>query len=235
MKIVKTIGCLALLCVIICGCIAMAKRGEPNQGADAAPAGEATADPPQNDAPGGQTEEITGSVSVAKKYSEGLKFRSNGDGTCALAGMGSCTASCVLIPPKSPAGDTVTEILPYAFRDSIVGAIELPTTITVLSAVSFAGCDRLAYVRVSAGNPAFAEEDGVLYTADGTTLIYCPSGRSADTLTLSVTLTRIAAGAFADCTTLRSVSFSGTTSEWHNVIVGDDNDPLYAATLRFLS
>ena len=234
MKIVKTIGCLALLCVIICGCIAMAKRGDaatatPNE----TPVGEANATP-QPDSPGeGKEGEITGSVTVPKKYSEGLKFRSNGDGTCALAGMGSCTASCVLIPPQSPAGDTVTEILPYALKDSIVGAIELPTTIVTLSAASFAGCNRLAYVRVSAGNPAFAEEDGVLYTADGTTLIYCPSGRSATSLTLSARLCRIAAGAFADCTTLKTVSFAGTTSEWHNVIVGDDNDPLYAATLRF--
>lgn len=234
MKIVKTIGCLALLCVIICGCIAMAKRGEPSpEISDETPLGEAGATPPQNDAAEETQQEITGSVSVPKKYSEGLKYRSNGDGTCALAGMGSCTASCVLIPPKSPTGDTVTEILPFAFRDSIVGAIELPTTVTTLSAASFAGCNRLAYVRVSAGNPAFLEEDGVLYTADGTTLIYCPSGRSADTLTLSAALTRIAAGAFADCTTLRTVNFTGTTSEWHNVIVGDDNDPLYAATLRF--
>lgn len=235
MKIVKTIGCLALLCVIICGCIAMAKRGEPNQatGTDEPPTGEATVNPPQNDAGGEPAQEITGSVTVPKKYSEGLKFRSNGDGTCSVAGMGSCTASCVLIPPQSPAGDTVTGILPFAFRDSIVGAIELPTTVTVLDAASFAGCNRLAYVRVSAGNPAFLEEDGVLYTADGTTLVYCPSGRSADTLTLSSSLTRIAAGAFADCTTLRTVNYAGTTSEWHNVIVGDDNDPLYAATLRF--
>ncbi len=234
MKIVKTIGCLALLCVIICGCIAMAKRGDDaTKTPDEPPAGEANATP-QPDSPGEGTEgEVTGSVTVAKKYSEGLKFRSNGDGTCALAGMGSCTASCVLIPPQSPAGDAVTEILPYALKDSIVGAIELPTTVVTLSAASFAGCNRLAYVRVSAGNPAFAEEDGVLYTADGTTLIYCPSGRSATGLTLSARLSRIAAGAFADCTTLKTVSFAGTTSEWHNVIVGDDNDPLYAATLRF--
>lgn len=235
MKIVKTIGCLALLCVIICGCIAMAKRGDATTGTpDETPVGEANATPTP-DSPGeGQGQEITGTVTVPKKYSEGLKFRSNGDGTCALAGLGSCTASCVLIPPKSPTGDTVTEILPYALKDSIVGAIELPTTIVTLSAASFAGCNRLAYVRVSAGNPAFVEEDGVLYTADGATLVYCPSGRSAAELTLAAGICRIAAGAFADCTTLKTVNFAGTTSEWHNIIVGDDNDPLYAATLRFV-
>ncbi len=232
MKIAKTIGCLALLCVIICGCVAMAKR-EPEVQTDP-PAGEATANTPPADTSGTDTE-TTGTVSVGKSYSEGLKFRSNGDGTCALAGMGSCTSSCLLIPPTSPAGDTVTEILPFALKDSIVGAIELPTTITVLSAASFAGCHRLAYIRVSAGNPAFSEVDGVLYNADGSTLVYCPSGRSGSALSLSENLKRISAGAFAECTTLQTVTYNGTTSEWHNVVVGDENDPLYAANFRFTS
>ncbi|MBQ9778032.1 MAG: hypothetical protein IJW22_03810 [Clostridia bacterium] len=31
-------------------------------------------------------------MTVEKVYSKGLYFRSNGDGTCALAGIGSCTA-----------------------------------------------------------------------------------------------------------------------------------------------
>lgn len=231
MKIAKTVGCLALLCVIICGCVAMAKRESPTDTADP-PTGDTTVTTPPNDS-AGTDQDPTGSVSVGKTYSEGLKFRSNGDGTCALAGIGSCTSSCLLIPPTSPAGDTVTEILPFALKDSIVGAIELPTTITALSAASFTGCHRLAYIRVSAGNPAFSELDGVLYTADGSTLIYCPSGRSGSTLSLSENLKRISAGAFAECTTLRTVTYSGTASEWHNVVVGDENDPLYAATFRF--
>ena len=46
MKIVKTIGCLALLCVIICGCIAMAKRGDAATATpDETPVGEANATP----------------------------------------------------------------------------------------------------------------------------------------------------------------------------------------------
>lgn len=233
MKIAKTIGCLALLCVIICGCVAMAKREAKTPDVDS-PADGTTVNTPQTDTAGADNE-MTGSVSVGKQYSEGLKFRSNGDGTCALAGIGSCTSSCLLIPPTSPAGDTVTEILPYALKDSIVGAIELPTTVTALSAASFTGCHRLAYIRVSAGNPAFSEIDGVLYNADGTTLVYCPSGRSGSALSLSESLKRISAGAFAECTTLQTVTYNGTTSEWHNVVVGDENDPLYAANFRFTS
>ena len=151
-----------------------------------------------------------------------------------MAGMGSCTATCVLIPPQSPAGDTVIEILPYAFADSIVGSIEIPTTVQTLSAASFADCARLAYIRVAAGNTVLTEYDGALYTADGSVLLYCPSGRSARELKLHKDIRRIAAGAFATCSALDAVSFVGTTAEWHHIVVGDENNALYAARLVFV-
>lgn len=237
MKVWKMAGCLLLLCVIVCGCVILGRSTEVAAETEDAGAGgelQDSADLSERessaDAMGAQ-----GSTAVLKTYSEGLYFRSNGDGTCALAGMGSCTAACVLIPPQSPTGDTVTEILPYAFAGSIVGAVEIPTTVDTLTAASFADCDRLAYVRVTAGNQAFLESDGVLYSADGTTLIYCPAGRSARELTLHPSLTRIAAGAFAVCDGLDTVHFAGTTAEWHNIIVGDENNALYAARLQFAS
>ncbi len=230
MKIWKMAGCLVMLAVIIASCVALGKSAivsaesadtEKNESASQSPNGE------DEDTP--DTQEST----ISKAYSEGLSFRSNGDGTCAVAGLGSCTASCILIPPKSPAGDTVTEILPYAFADTIVGAIELPATVTTLTAASFAGCKRLAYVRVDGENPSFVEHDGVLYAAGGGTLVYCPSGRSAGELRLHASLRRIAAGAFAECGNLSTVYFSGSAADWQSLIVGDGNEALYAAALRF--
>ena len=233
MKAWKMAGCLLLLAVIICGCAVLGQAVEVS--AEQIPAetesdgGTVTPQTP----PATENEETSGgSVTVEKVYSEGLYFRSNGDGTCALAGIGSCTAASILIPPQSPVGDTVTEILPGAFLGSIVGAIELPTTVTVLSAESFTGCVRLAYIRVAAGNTAFSEYDAALYSADGKTLIYCPAGYSGELL-LHPALTRIAAGAFAECTALQTVVFEGTTAAWHALTVGDENEPLYAAALRF--
>ena len=239
MKIWKTVGCLALLCVIVAGCVVLGQNTE----VAAAPqsegegGGQQAETPPQNEGEPGETakpeESISGSTSVTKSYSEGLYFRSNGDGTCALAGLGDCTDACVLIPPRSPAGDTVIEILPYAFANSIVGAVEIPTTVKVASAASFAACPRLGYVRVAAGNEALCEQDGALYTKDGSTLLYCPTGRTAKTLTLHAGIKRIAAGALATCDGLEVICFAGTTAEWHNVIVGDENNALYRASLRF--
>jgi hypothetical protein len=127
----------------------------------------------------------------------------------------------------------VTEILPYAFANSIVGAIEIPTTVREVSAASFDDCPRLSYIRVSAGNEHLSESDGVLYNGDGSVLLYCPVGRSGKDLTLHTSLRRIAAGAFADCPALQNVYFAGTSAEWHSMIVGDDNNALYRATLCF--
>lgn len=234
MRIWKMLGLVALLAVIICGCVAMGKRdGASAEEQTEEPAASETAAPATETEPENETTE-SGTAAAPKLYSEGLRYRSNGDGTCAVAGTGNCTAAAVLIPPQSPTGDTVTEILPYAFADSIIGAIEIPTTVTVLSAASFARCRRLAYIRVAAGNSAFAEMDGVLYTADGTVLLYCPPERNSGALTLSATLRRIAAGAFAECGTLQTVMYDGTAAAWHTVIVGDDNAPLYAAGFKFL-
>ena len=231
MKVWKMLACLAMLCVIICGCVVVSTEAEAKPTVEDL-AGEETGGTGDPQEMGSAETPIGGSVTVTPTYSEGLRFRSNGDGTCALAGLGTCTSSLILIPPTSPAGDTVTEILPYALKDSIVGAVEIPTTVRELSAASFAGCARLSYVRVAAGNEWYSEYEGVLYSADGSTLVYCPSGRGGE-LKLHTALSRIAAGAFADCTGLKSVVYQGTTAAWHGVIVGDDNDALYAAGFRF--
>ena len=237
MKTWKTAGCLSLLVVIVAVCIVLAQNTTVSAQAPTQEQEQATPEVPEGDTGGEEapapSESLQGSAAVDKTYSKGLYFRSNGDGTCALSGMGSCTDVCVLIPPQSPAGDTVTEILPYAFAGSTVGAIEIPTTVREASAASFADCKGLGYVRVAAGNTALAECDGALYTADGSTLLYCPAGRTAKSLTLPTALKRIAAGAMADCAALETVCFSGNTAEWHAVIVGDENDALYGARIVF--
>lgn len=53
-------------------------------------------------------------VETDLKPSEGLKFESNGDGTCTITGIGTCTDKNIVIPIESPDGDTVTLIGKYA-------------------------------------------------------------------------------------------------------------------------
>ncbi len=61
-------------------------------------------------------QELTVDLEYANlQESTGFMFESNGDGTCTLTKIGDCTDSDIVIPEKSPAGDTVTMIAEYAF------------------------------------------------------------------------------------------------------------------------
>ena len=53
-------------------------------------------------------------VETDLKPSEGFEFESNGDGTCTITGIGTCTEKDIVIPLESPNGDTVTLIGKYA-------------------------------------------------------------------------------------------------------------------------
>lgn len=63
----------------------------------------------------GNQELIVDPVYANIQESTGFIFESNGDGTCTLTKIGDCTDSDIVIPEKSPAGDTVTMIAKYAF------------------------------------------------------------------------------------------------------------------------
>ncbi len=80
------------------------------------------------------------------KYSEGLEFDSNGDGTCCLLGMGDCNDTVLVIPPVSPEGDTVTEIDGSAFVGEAITSVSLPGTITDIGRKAFNGCTSLTDV-----------------------------------------------------------------------------------------
>ena len=83
--------------------------------------------------------------------SENLAFRSNGDGTCRLTGMGKCRDTNVVVPAYSPDGDRVTEIAEGAFRSNnrLVSMI-LPSGITAIPAECFYYCKSLEAVSLSA-------------------------------------------------------------------------------------
>ena len=236
MRIWKMIGCLGLLVVLISSCVVLAtptqvsaKESEQAEQPTQAPTTEEKSEAEE------QTPLPEQSVTVEKTYSQGLCFRSNGDGTCALSGLGECKDTYLLIPPKSPSGDIVTEILTGALSGSTVSAVEIPVSVNKLCADAFQGCSRLAHVRVATGSKSFLVLDGALYTADGQTLLYCPVARGARELTLHTALLRIAAGAFAECPDLTTIYFSGSTADWRNILIGDDNDALYEAAFKFNS
>lgn len=93
--------------------------------------------------------------------SEGLEFVSNGDGTCYVSGIGSCTDTEIVIPPISPEGDTViaigvlgldTETNPpvdYAFAEcTTITSVKIPDTVMVIGDYAFGQCTALEQIEL---------------------------------------------------------------------------------------
>lgn len=189
-------------------------------------------------------------------FSRGLEFRSNGDGTAAVVGIGSCTDRTVTIPAVTPAGDTVVAIGSEAFKGIVaIGEVSLPDTVMTVgkdafrksgllsvsigSAVisigegAFADCESLTAITVSDANAMYASKDGVLFNREMTEIICYPSGRSNRRYTVAASVTRIAPSAFSSCVSLKEIAFEGTEKEWKNVYVCSGNSSLHEAGLFF--
>lgn len=79
-------------------------------------------------------------------YSDGLVFKSNGDGTCEVAGIGTCTDTEIRIPTRSRQNDTVTAIGRDAFYKVMsVKKVIIPDTVTEIgnSAFEFSGIEEV--------------------------------------------------------------------------------------------
>ena len=71
-------------------------------------------------------------------YSEGLAFKSGGDGTCAAVGIGECKDTVIYIPPTSPDGDVVVAIGMSAFAENTnIRSIYMPETVIEVGAGAF--------------------------------------------------------------------------------------------------
>ncbi|MBQ2735059.1 MAG: leucine-rich repeat protein [Clostridia bacterium] len=177
--------------------------------------------------------------SMTEKESEellpdGLRFASNGDGTCRLVSLGNCTDACVVIPDFSPAGDRVTVIDARAFYGSAtVTAIQIPSSVRSIGELAFADCKNLMYISVSVQNAVYCDVDGVLYTADERMLIQYPPKRAGEEIVIRGVTVEICDMAFYNCATLVRVIFTGTAEQWENIRIGTKNYSLSAASKTF--
>ena len=95
------------------------------------------------------------------KYSVGLSYVSNGDGTCYVSGIGTCTDTDVIIPPRSPDGDSVIQIGTSAFKKCTnLTSVTIPDSVTSIGSNAFNNCSGLTSVTIpdsvtSIGSSAF--------------------------------------------------------------------------------
>lgn len=168
--------------------------------------------------------------------SRGLTYVSNGDGTCTLTGMGSCTDTVIIIPETSDEGETVTKIAAGAFEgNTAVTAVQIPAGIVEIGARAFSGCPALSYITVDGGNANYTDMGGVLYTADETRLLCLPAGSSYISITLTKKVKQIAEGATDGCVALKKVIYEGSREDWKTVNVASKNAPFSAAEMTYMT
>lgn len=171
-----------------------------------------------------------------ENLSQGLVFRSKGNGTCAVIGMGDCTDRIVVVPNKSPDGDTVVEIAVGAFADcKTVVHITIPDSVVSIGTGAFSGCSNLESVTVGDANPLYSSEDGVLFNKAKSTLLLYPAGKRDEVYVLPKSVARIADGAFASAPRLVELKFLGTKAQWQAVYVAPGNTALDSITITFTS
>lgn len=174
----------------------------------------------------------SGSSTVTVNGSVGLTYTSNGNGTCTLTGIGSCTDACVVIPDRNAAGDRVTAIGERAFYGvASIAAVQIPASVQSIGALAFAACSSLTFLSVTDGNTAYKTEGGVLYSADGTRLLVYPAARADTVCRIASTVRTVESMAFYNCKNLRTIRYAGTQEQWASVSVGDANYSLYTASI----
>lgn len=83
---------------------------------------------------------------------------------------------------------------------------------------AFAGCTALASVTVESGSATYKSENGVIYSLDGKTLLYCPEGNTFEDgkLEIPAGVVTIASGAFMGCSAITEISVPNSVA-----LIGD--------------
>lgn len=120
----------------------------------------------------------------------------------------SCTAlpSIGLPPSVTYIGDRA-----FMYCQSLT-SFAIPDGVTYIGEEAFARCDNLQTIHISAANPYFICEYGVLYNKNKTELIVCPSGTTLTDYTLPASCVSVQPNAFYNCINLQSITLpSGIT------------------------
>lgn len=119
----------------------------------------------------------------------------------------SCTALTEITLPEG-----LEKIGDYAFQNcQELTAVALPSTCAELGTYVFDGCQALAEITVAGENPSYMAQDGVLFTADGTTLIRYPQARTETTYAVPEECETLADWSFIGATTLEQIDLGGVT------------------------
>ena len=154
----------------------------------------------------------------------GLLYQNNGNGTCTIVGIGTCTKKEIDLPEKSPDGLRVVAISTGAFENcNKIESIYIPAGIRDIGTGAFVGCKSLSSFSVESTNTEYCSVGNVLFSKDKTELICYPAKRVGSTYLLNTNVTRIAPYAFDSVSTLTKLLYRGTISQFQEINIGTGN------------
>ena len=109
--------------------------------------------------------------------------------------------------------DSVTSINNYTFHGcASLTSITIPDSVTSIAAYAFNNCASLVNIEVDKNNAIYKSIDGHLYSKDGKTLTRYAMGKQDISFTIPNSVTTINAGAFRNCTNLRSITIADSVT-----------------------
>ena len=110
--------------------------------------------------------------------------------------------------------NSVTNIGRYAFGYcKSLKNITIPGSVTSIDSWAFIGCTSLTEIKVATKNANYVSVNGVLYNKNKTTIKCYPAGKKDKTYNIIDGVTFIDCGAFADCTSLTSVTIPNSVTD----------------------
>lgn len=144
-------------------------------------------------------------ISVFAAESGEFEYEVLRDGTASITEyFGSATE---VVIPETIDGYVVTYISGFGFyKTEDIRKVIIPKSVDSISEYAFSGCIELETINVDKNNPAYCDEDGVLFNKDKTTLVKYPAARSSDTYAIPNSVTTIGKWAFQDGNVIKSIT-----------------------------
>ena len=107
----------------------------------------------------------------------------------------------------------ITKIGGYAFSGCTgLTSITLPANLTQIDYSAFSGCTGITSLTIDSANTTYKTEGNILYSKDGTTLIFAAGGLTS--ANIPYTVTTIGKSAFRDCTGLTSLTIASANTTY---------------------
>lgn len=136
-----------------------------------------------------------------------------------------------LVIPSKIDGLDVVHLGNTAFADAdFLETVTIPSTVTAFGTYTFADCNNLREFKIEGESDSYSVQDGILYSADGMTLVHWPAAACSAKPELPDGLESIGNVAFSGCAELQELVMPNTV-EYIGVSAFSDCEKLEQVTL----